>query len=166
MRKPLGMRLHTRLWLASVLAFAIFTLLVSWVVRQTTEPPLRAVVVRDPQGEVIGSGQARYRPADVLPDEVRAPIPGLEHVPYGKFGPGPEFIRRWTMDRFGTFTCRAARPQFLDASSQRISLVSLPGGPGHGLGHLSHHATAHTPSASPAARCACLGPGQPGCSRA
>ena len=39
-----------------------------------------------------GSGQARYRPADVLPDEVRAPIPGLEHVPYGKFGPGPEFI--------------------------------------------------------------------------
>lgn len=92
MRKPLGMRLHTRLWLASVLAFAIFTLLVSWVVRQTTEPPLRAVIVRDPQGEVIGSGQARYRPADVLPDEVRAPIPGLEHVPYGKFGPGPEFI--------------------------------------------------------------------------
>ncbi|NBO00947.1 MAG: hypothetical protein EBV21_05770, partial [Betaproteobacteria bacterium] len=77
MRKPLGMRLHTRLWLASVLAFAIFTLLVSWVVRQTTEPPLRAVIVRDPQGEVIGSGQARYRPADVLPDEVRAPIPGL-----------------------------------------------------------------------------------------
>lgn len=92
MRKPLGMRLHTRLWLASVLAFAIFTLLVSWVVRQTTEPPLRAVIVRDPQGEIIGSGQARYRPADVLPDEVRAPIPGLEHVPYGKFGPGPEFI--------------------------------------------------------------------------
>ena len=92
MRKPLGMRLHTRLWLAAVLAFAIFTLLVSWVVRQTTEPPLRAVIVRDPQGEVIGSGQARYRPADVLPDEVRAPIPGLEHVPYGKFGPGPEFI--------------------------------------------------------------------------
>jgi len=92
MRKPLGMRLHTRLWLASVLAFAIFTLLVSWVVRQTTEPPLRAVIVRDPQGEVIGSGQARYRPADVLPDEVRAPIPGLVHVPYGKFGPGPEFI--------------------------------------------------------------------------
>ena len=92
MRKPLGMRLHTRLWLASVLAFAVFTLLVSWVVRQTTEPPLRAVIVRDPQGEVIGSGQARYRPADVLPDEVRAPIPGLEHVPYGKFGPGPEFI--------------------------------------------------------------------------
>lgn len=92
MRKPLGMRLHTRLWLASVLAFAVFTLLVSWVVRQTTEPPLRAVIVRDPQGEVIGSGQARYRPADVLPDEVRTPIPGLEHVPYGKFGPGPEFI--------------------------------------------------------------------------
>jgi signal transduction histidine kinase len=92
MRKPLGMRLHTRLWLAAVLAFAIFTLLVSWVVRQTTEPPLRAVVVRNPQGDVIGSGQARFRPADMLPDEDRPPLPGLEHVPYGQFGPGPEFI--------------------------------------------------------------------------
>jgi signal transduction histidine kinase len=92
MRKPLGMRLHTRLWLASIVAFAIFTLLVSWVVRQTTEPPLRVVVVRNTQGEIIGSGQARYRPADMLPDEARTPLPGLEHVPYGKFGPGPEFV--------------------------------------------------------------------------
>lgn len=92
MRKPLGMRLHTRLWLAAVLAFAIFTLLVSWVVRQTTEPPLRVVIVRNTEGDIIGSGQARYRPADVLPDEERSPLPGLEHVPYGKFGPGPEFI--------------------------------------------------------------------------
>ena len=92
MRKPLGMRLHTRLWLAAVLAFAIFTLLVSWVVRQTTEPPLRVVVVRNTEGDIVGSGQARYRPADMLPDEVRSPVPGLEHVPYGKFGPGPEFI--------------------------------------------------------------------------
>jgi signal transduction histidine kinase len=92
MGKPLGMRLHTRLWLAAVLAFAIFTLLVSWVVRQTTEPPLRVVVVRNTQGEVVGSGQARYRPADMLPDEARSPLPGLEHVPYGKFGAGPEFI--------------------------------------------------------------------------
>ena len=94
MLNPLSSRLHTRLWLASVVAFAIFTLLVSWVVRQTTEPPLRVVVVRNTEGEIIGSGQARYRPADVLPDEARPPMPGLEHVPYGKFGSGPEFIAR------------------------------------------------------------------------
>ena len=92
MLNTLSSRLHTRLWLASVVAFAIFTLLVSWVVRQTTEPPLRAVVVRNTQGEIIGSGQARIRPADVLPDEDRPPLSGLEHVPYGKFGSGPEFI--------------------------------------------------------------------------
>ena len=92
MLHSLSSRLHTRLWLASVVAFAVFTLLVSWVVRQTTEPPLRAVVVRNTQGEIIGSGQARYRPADVLPDEARPPLPGLEHVPYGQFGSGPEFI--------------------------------------------------------------------------
>ena len=92
MRKPLGMRLHTRLWLASVLAFAVFTLLVNWVVRLTTEPPLRAVVLRNSQGEIIGSGQARFRPADALPDETQPPPPGLEHVPYGKFGSGPEFL--------------------------------------------------------------------------
>ena len=93
MRKPLGMRLHTRLWLASVMAFAIFTLLASWVVRQTTEPPLRELVVRNSQGEIIGSGQARFRPPDVLPDENRPPPPpGLEYMPYGKFGPGPEFL--------------------------------------------------------------------------
>jgi signal transduction histidine kinase len=93
MLNSLSSRLHTRLWLASVLAFAIFTLLASWVVRQTTEPPLREVVVRNTQGEIIGSGQARFRPPDVLPDETRLPPPpGLEHVPYGKFGPGPEFI--------------------------------------------------------------------------
>lgn len=92
MLNTLSSRLHTRLWLTSVVAFAIFTLLASWVVRQTTEPPLRAVVVRNTQGEIIGSGQARIRPADVLPDEARPPLPGLEHVPYGKFGSGPEFI--------------------------------------------------------------------------
>ena len=92
MRKPLGMRLHTRLWLASVLAFAVFTLLVNWIVRQTTEPPLRSVVLRNTQGEIIGSGQARFRPADALPDETQPPPPGLEHVPYGKFGSGPEFL--------------------------------------------------------------------------
>ena len=92
MLNSLSSRLHTRLWLASVLAFAVFTLLVSWVVRVTTEPPLRAVVIRNTQGEIIGSGQARFRPADVLPDETRPPPPGLEHVPYGKFGSGPEFL--------------------------------------------------------------------------
>ena len=70
---------------AAVLAFAIFTLLVSWVVRQTTEPPLRVVVVRNTQGEIIGSGQARFRPPDVLPDETRLPPPpGLEGSPAAK----------------------------------------------------------------------------------
>ena len=58
MLNPLSSRLHTRLWLASVVAFAIFTLLVSWVVRQTTEPPLRVVVVRNTEGALSPGGCA------------------------------------------------------------------------------------------------------------
>jgi signal transduction histidine kinase len=93
MLNTLGSRLYARLWLASVLTVAVFTLLASWVVRITTEPPLREVVVRNPAGEIIGKGQARIRPPDGLPEERRPlPPPGMENMPYGKFGPGPEFL--------------------------------------------------------------------------
>lgn len=95
MLNTLGSRLYARLWLASVLAVAIFTLLASWIVRLTTEPPLREVVVRSMSGDIVGTGQARIRPPDGLPEEKRPlPPPGMEDMPYGKFGPGPEFLVR------------------------------------------------------------------------
>jgi signal transduction histidine kinase len=52
-------KLYVRIWLAVVLAVAVLTLLVGWAWRMTAEPPLREVVVRNPQGEVIGMGLAR-----------------------------------------------------------------------------------------------------------
>ncbi len=93
MLNTLGSRLYARLWLATVLTVALFTLLASWMVRLTTEPPLREVVVRSPAGEIVGQGMARIRPPDGLPEERRPlPPPGMENMPYGKFGPGPEFL--------------------------------------------------------------------------
>lgn len=52
-------KLYVRIWLAVVLAVAVLTLLVGWVWRMTTEPPLREVVVRNASGEIIGNGHAR-----------------------------------------------------------------------------------------------------------
>lgn len=94
MRKALASHLYVRIWLAVVFAVALLTLLASWIVRLTTEPPLREVVVRAESGVVIGEGKARLRPPDGLPDERKAVIPGMEHLPQGKFGPGPEFFVR------------------------------------------------------------------------
>ena len=94
MRRALASHLYVRIWLAVVFAVALLTLLASWVVRLTTEPPLRDVVVRAESGVVIGEGKARLRPPDGLPEERKAVIPGMEHLPLGKFGPGPEFFVR------------------------------------------------------------------------
>lgn len=94
MRKALASHLYVRIWLAVVFAVALLTLLASWIVRLTTEPPLREVVVRAESGVVIGEGKARLRPPDGLPEERKAVIPGMEHLPLGKFGPGPEFFVR------------------------------------------------------------------------
>lgn len=52
-------KLYVRIWLAVVLAVAVLTLLVGWAWRATTEPPLREVVVRNAQGDVIGAGRMR-----------------------------------------------------------------------------------------------------------
>jgi signal transduction histidine kinase len=78
-------KLYVRIWLAVVLAVAVLTLLVGWAWRQTTEPPLREVVVRNESGEVIGNGYARLRRA---PD---ADVPRDDDMP-GRFGRGPEFL--------------------------------------------------------------------------
>jgi len=92
MLKALASHLYVRIWLAVVFAVALLTLLASWIVRLTTEPPLREVVVRAESGVVIGQGKARLRPPDGLPEERKAVVPGMENQPLGKFGPGPEFF--------------------------------------------------------------------------
>jgi len=52
-------RLYVRIWAAVVLAVAVLTFLVGVAWRMNAEPPLREVVVRNAQGEVIGHGSAR-----------------------------------------------------------------------------------------------------------
>lgn len=103
-------KLYVRIWLAVVLAVATLSLLVGMVWRMAAEPPLREVVVRNTQGDVIGGGSAHaLRPgllhhddegheraehgpaAPVPPDSVR---PGADDEPVGHFGRGPEFVVR------------------------------------------------------------------------
>lgn len=88
-------RLYVRIWLAVVLAVAVLTLLVGWAWRQTTEPPLREVVLRNEVGEVIGTGQARLRrPMERgAPPAMRQRDTGDDEMP-GRFGRGPEFLVR------------------------------------------------------------------------
>ncbi|TAH13947.1 MAG: HAMP domain-containing protein [Curvibacter sp.] len=88
-------RLYVRIWLAVVLAVAVLTLLVGWAWRQTTEPPLREVVLRNEVGEVIGTGQARQRrPMERgAPPGMRQRDTGDDEMP-GRFGRGPEFLVR------------------------------------------------------------------------
>jgi len=52
-------KLYVRIWAAVVLAVAVLTFLVGVAWRMNAEPPLREVVVRNSQGEVIGHGSAR-----------------------------------------------------------------------------------------------------------
>ena len=107
-------KLYVRIWLAVVLAVAVLTLLVGWAWRMASEPPLREVVVRNAQGEVIGSGRARLRHPPGTPDwhqgQQRMGTPGMqpgkdtapesqdnndtEPEPRGRFGEGPEFLVR------------------------------------------------------------------------
>jgi signal transduction histidine kinase len=111
-------RLYVRIWLAVVLAVAVLTLLVGWAWRMTAEPPLREVVVRNADGDVIGKGQVRLvRPGDQRPndsppsdmarmqsDGAMPPPPDKEHaeaikeedreIARSKYGNGPEFTVR------------------------------------------------------------------------
>jgi signal transduction histidine kinase len=80
-------KLYVRIWLAVVLAVAVLTMLVGWAWRQTTEPPLREVIVRNESGDIIGNGYARLR----RPPDVDVDGPRDDDMP-GRFGRGPEFL--------------------------------------------------------------------------
>lgn len=111
-------KLYVRIWLAVVLAVAVLTFMAGVVWRMAAEPPLREVVVRNVQGEVIGSGSAHMmRPGAPLQDDpqerqeheaearsrVAAGRSGAQSAlppavaeggddPVGHFGRGPEFV--------------------------------------------------------------------------
>ena len=114
-------KLYLRIWLAVVLAVAVLTFLVGVAWRMAAEPPLREVVVRNIQGEVIGSGSARAlrpggthhgenghdgaksgtalkaQPGGSPSDKAAAPgnlseRPEPIDEPVGHFGRGPEFL--------------------------------------------------------------------------
>ena len=53
-------KLYVRIWLAVVLAVAVLTFLVGMAWRMAADPPLREVVVRNAQGEIIGTGKADH----------------------------------------------------------------------------------------------------------
>ena len=93
-KRSFSLPLYVRIWLAVVLTVAVLTLLAGWVMRMTAEPPLREVLVRNAQGELVGQGKARLRPPDGLPVEA-PPLqdPDMRHPP-GHFGSGPEFMVR------------------------------------------------------------------------
>lgn len=109
-------KLYVRIWLAVVLAVAVLTFLVGWAWRMTAEPPLREVVVRNAQGEIIGKGNRRPRPPTPPPPYAAAPKPEADGAPAapppprpdadkddfearggaprGRYGDGPEFVVR------------------------------------------------------------------------
>ena len=95
-------RLYVRIWLAVLLAVAVLSLLVGWVWRVTSEPPLREVVVRNANGEIIGAGVLRLgRPnqsGGPQGDPPGDPPPPDDHAP-GRYGYGPEFIVNMTDGR-------------------------------------------------------------------
>ena len=76
-------KLYLRIWLAVVLAVAVLTLMVGWAWRQAAEPPLRQMVLRNEQGEVIGIGQRRLSHTSAVRAEGDA-----------NRGDGPEFLVR------------------------------------------------------------------------
>jgi signal transduction histidine kinase len=97
-------KLYVRVWLAVVLAVAVLTLLVAWAWRLAAEPPLRDVIVRNAQGEIIGSGHPRRMH---VPEGVRSGRVGAQPEedddkegatrwpePRGRYGTGPEFLVR------------------------------------------------------------------------
>jgi len=104
-------KLYVRIWLAVVLAVAVLTLLVGYAWRMTAEPPLREVVVRNAQGEVIGSGLARLgrasdgsawgrrerppgQPLERDAADANADNDGEDKAYHSKYGNGPEFMVR------------------------------------------------------------------------
>lgn len=73
-------RLYVRIWLAVVVSFAVWALLIALAWRLAAEPPLTELVVRDETGQIVGIGEAHHpslQPTDDRPE---------------MFGLGPEFI--------------------------------------------------------------------------
>ncbi|WP_295854926.1 HAMP domain-containing sensor histidine kinase [uncultured Xylophilus sp.] len=96
----LTQRLYVRIWLAVVLAVAVLTLMVGWAWQMASDPPLREVVVRTPEGQVVGGGVIRPRRERQEEEEARAeargPAAGPPHPPRR---PGPEFAVTMTDGR-------------------------------------------------------------------
>ena len=90
-------KLYVRIWLAVLLAVAVLTLMVGWAWRMAADPPLREMVVRNAQGEVIGNGHARRLHPPMAMDSTQSTEPA-EHkdpadtLPHGHYGEGPEFV--------------------------------------------------------------------------
>ncbi len=57
-------RLYVRIWAAVVLAIVVLSFLSTWVMRVTSEPPLREVVIRSPDGVILGKGRVRLNVKD------------------------------------------------------------------------------------------------------
>ncbi len=90
-------KLYVRIWLAVVGTVAVLTLLVGFAWRMAVEPPLREVVVRDAQGQVIGSGQRQPGVPPWLRGPRGAKSPDGPGEPDADADPpprGPEFIVR------------------------------------------------------------------------
>ena len=90
-------KLYVRIWLAVVLAVAMLTFLVGLAWRMAADPPLRDVVVRNTQGEIIGTGKAGMpfrTPSHHEGDDAERrhhETHETEAEPVGPFGRGPEF---------------------------------------------------------------------------
>ena len=94
----LQLPLYARIWLAVALALALLTLMAAWVVRITTDPPPREVVVRNADGQIVGQGVRRVFPHEahhyVDNDQTPEHEPPDLGYPHGHFGSGPEFVVR------------------------------------------------------------------------
>lgn len=88
---PFWRRLYVRIWLAVVMMVAVLTLLVGWVWRVTADPPLREMVVRNQDGDIVGRGRVR-RPAMPEPLLNPASAPATPAQPPVMLRPGPEFV--------------------------------------------------------------------------
>jgi hypothetical protein len=98
---PMFQKLYVRIWLAVVLAVAVLTFLVGMAWRMAADPPLRDVVVRNAQGEIIGTGKADHHfrgPKHHQKEEEHEHDEPRHHETrdsdsesVGQFGRGPEF---------------------------------------------------------------------------
>ncbi|MEJ7931541.1 ATP-binding protein [Ramlibacter sp. AN1015] len=71
--RRLQLPLYLRLWLAVVAAVAVITLFFGWLWQASSEPrPLREVIIRNQQGEVLG--QVRVRPVFVPGEGIEFPV--------------------------------------------------------------------------------------------